>query len=355
MVTRDLFNGTSCEVDVNIYTFLTVVDPSHFFYPLLLTVNAASELTECRSFLFCHLLHLFLYPFILFVSSLHLLLTGRPSNKVTVTTPLPTPLIPISLSFLSSCSWRVSQPCLSSRTECLITWIVWPNIGIPLTLTPSLFPFFPSMPLPLFSLSSAAVTSQCQPWPSHFRVCASHPSVCPHSSSQLHFTHTPLVFATYHFPIVLFLLSPVLSFFLLSPLHISLSLSLSALPWQHSALSLPTETGLLTKKRMEREGQREKWVEEKERRKEILPVGLISAQLIGLYSSLSSIAGFTLHSSALCVHRYVCVCSVNHEDEGCAWSVHFVDGAAHSVCMHESCGWGPLFAAVVAAEEVESA
>lgn len=58
---------------------------------------------------------------------------------------------------------------------------------------------------------------------------------------------------------------------------------------------------------MERQGLKKESKKGREsgRDGQILPVGLISAQLIGLCSSLPSIAWFTLRSSAMCVHGHV--------------------------------------------------
>lgn len=86
----------------------------------------------------------------------------------------------LSLSLSSGCSWRVSQLCLSSRTHCLITWIVWPNIGIPLYRAPP--------PPHLFCppLQRAAVTCQCQSWPS----LSVSPFVLTHLHSPVSQTHT---------------------------------------------------------------------------------------------------------------------------------------------------------------------
>lgn len=82
-------------------------------------------------------------------------LTSRPSNDV-----------PASPLFLQQLCLK-SLSCVCSRTECFITWTVKSKSGITLTLSPL-----------LSQLPQLSVTLHTSP-----------SSVCPHSSSQLPFTH----------------------------------------------------------------------------------------------------------------------------------------------------------------------
>lgn len=120
-----------------------------------------------------------------FSPSLHL--TSCPSNKVTF------PLPPLFSLFVNSCTKRVSQLCLSSRTEWLITWIVaFPSPSQSLSF--AVFLSSASLSLPLLSQFSSCNLSVPTPAITLQRLStAGHPSVCPHSFSQLHFTHSPLL------------------------------------------------------------------------------------------------------------------------------------------------------------------
>lgn len=166
-----------------------------------------------------------------FSPSLHL--TSCPSNKVTF------PLPPLFSLFVNSCTKRVSQLCLSSRTEWLITWIVaFPSPSQSLSF--AVFLSSASLSLSLFCHSSAAVTCQCQPRPSLFNVSLQQAiplSVLTHSPSFI--SH-----------ILLFYLSPIVWFPSFPALYF---LSLSVLPWQHSALSQHTETSLWRKQKQNME------------------------------------------------------------------------------------------------------
>lgn len=117
--------------------------------------------------------------------SLHL--TSCPSNKVTF------PLPPLFSLFVNSCTKRVSQLCLSSQTEWLITWIVaFPSPSQSLSF--AVFLSSASLSLPLLSQFSSCNLSVPTPAITLQRLStAGHPSVCPHSFSQLHFTHSPLL------------------------------------------------------------------------------------------------------------------------------------------------------------------
>lgn len=198
--------------------------PSH---PLLLTLHAASELSACWSPP-CHFLHLFLYPPHPPLSFLSPSLTDKlpikSGNNDTGAQHLSLFLPSYFLSFPSSCSWRVSQPCLSSRTKYLITQILRPNTGIPFSLT--LFLFFLSTSLFPYPLSPAAVTCQCQPKPSLCGVSLVWGiplSALTHAPSLI--SHTPVVSSfcvspRFHLPLPLtlyffsFLLFPTASLFL---------------------------------------------------------------------------------------------------------------------------------------------
>ncbi|KAA8579282.1 hypothetical protein FQN60_009107, partial [Etheostoma spectabile] len=126
---------------------------------------------------------------------------------------------------------------------------------------------------PPLSVPATAISPQC-------------PSICPHSSSQLHFTRSPIspCLLSFHHPF----LSPIVS----SPPFLSFCLTLAAF----STISAHRDWSAKGKKDGKRGVDRE--MREEKREREILPVGLISTQLIGLYSILPSTASFTLRSSA---------------------------------------------------------
>lgn len=194
------------------------VDPSCFFFRLLLlTPRAASEPFQCRPLLACHLLHLILYPLILlFVSLLHLFLTSRQSNGVATKrcsflSSLPLPLSPAaaaeeSLNRVSPAELNTSLPGLYGLT------LAFPSLVHPLSLF--LCSFYVSLPS---SLSSAAVTCQCQPRPSLFSVPLSV-LTHPHFTHTHHtHKHTPLSLPSFfHQLFHLLFLSPQLFFFSLA-------------------------------------------------------------------------------------------------------------------------------------------
>lgn len=138
-----------------------------------------------------------------------------------------------SLSRVSPAELNASLPGLYGLT------LAFPSI----VCSPSLSRLLLSLSLP-FSLRSAAVTCHCQSQPSLFSIPL---SVLTHPPSLISLTHTLLP------PSSLQLFHPL--FFQPHTPFPSISPFLPVLPWQHSALSLPAEAGMLRgKKRWKESG-----------------------------------------------------------------------------------------------------